>query len=148
MTADATASVVQFGKLPHDMIVGGALSNLIRSDLAVYLAIAGHCCSPGSFAAFPSIKRISACAGISERTVHRSIDRLEKMKLVTIQRGGGRNHSNEYTLTTNGDMPSDTVPEGKQCQQGDTVSRDKRCQSEVERVTKQGSNGDKTGVKR
>lgn len=69
--------------------------NLAGADYAVALAIAKHL---NSFTgeAWPSIKTLADLTNREESTVWRSIERLERLQLLEVNRGRGRTRSNRY----------------------------------------------------
>jgi hypothetical protein len=52
----------------------------------------------GILLTWQGIALLAAEAGVCERTVQRSVGRLQKFKHLAIKPGGGRHHSNRYTL--------------------------------------------------
>ncbi len=66
------------------------------TDKLVLLALANYA-NGETGKCYPSIREIAWCTGLSERTVHRVLNRLETCGIATILRGGGR-RSNEYFL--------------------------------------------------
>ena len=88
--------------VPQSLLKTGAIRKLSRADITVYLAIASHAQFDTAFC-WPSLDRLAALAGVSERTVRRSIDNLEEYGLVEKTRGGGgrsgnRGITNQYEL--------------------------------------------------
>jgi len=92
---------VQFGKIPSKVMQSGVLKTLIKDPaaLVVYMAIASRV-GGNTWSSFPSAEQIAKDIGVSERTVQRAIPRLVDAGLITVKSGGGRGHSNAYTLTT------------------------------------------------
>ena len=87
----------QFSKVPSARIQSGALRNMNRDQLMVYLIIVVHV-SGGSWIVWLSVQQISQEANISQRKAQQAIDRLTHGGHVTVQLGdGGRNG---YTLVT------------------------------------------------
>jgi hypothetical protein len=103
------------------MISAGVIAGLARSELAVYLVIAGHI-DGRDWSARPAIDTIAELAGMDPRTAQRNLARLEAKGLIRVARGGGRNKTNTYTLTTDpGGLPG-TSCEEKPRHPGDTLS--------------------------
>jgi hypothetical protein len=63
----------------------------------VLLSIANHARADGT-GAWPSIPRIARESGLSCREVYRSIDELVALGELSVIRGGGRRHTNLYSL--------------------------------------------------
>ena len=98
--------------------------DLNLSDVAVYAAIESKVDKrPGApDSCWPSAETIAGLAGVSARTVRRSVERLEAAGALTVRRGGrkadGTQHSNRYVVQyRQGDTMSLCPP-----QQGDTMS--------------------------
>ena len=136
----------QYGRLPYEVVTSGALASLGRSDWAAYTVIAAHI-GGSSWTAFPSLATIARCAGISHRTATRAVARLEKVGLLTIERGGGRSRFNRYTLSLNPDTKDGTVSMHKPGHQDVPFSDSKAGQTEDERVTERETKGDNSTSK-
>lgn len=48
--------------------------------------------------AWPSVETIAFVTGLPRRTVQRSLRRLERRDCITVERGGGKGHSNRYSV--------------------------------------------------
>lgn len=136
----------QYGRLPHEVVTSGALAGLGRSEWAVYSVIAAHIGDP-TWSAFPSIKTIARCAGIHERTARRVVAKLAAYGLLTIEAGGGRGHSNTYTLNVNPDTIDAPLSTHKPGREDAPLSADKGGQSEAERGAEPDAKGDKSATK-
>lgn len=67
-------------------------------DRLVLLAIADHANNEG-LDAFPSVDTIAKKARVDRSTVFRSIERLVALGELKVQSGGGRGHTNAYSVT-------------------------------------------------
>ncbi len=108
MTDDAS-----FGRIPTDVVRAGLFANLGKSELAVYLVIAGHV-NGKTWSTTLRVATIADLAGVNPRTVQRATGSLAARKAITVQHGGGRTaegepRANTYTLTTNPDTQDDGV---------------------------------------
>lgn len=108
----ADARTVPFGKLPLRLVQAGIFRTLARTELAVYIAIAGHV-NGETWEAWPSVSTIAQCAGVCDRTARRSIARLEESGLLTVRRGRGRRVFSRYELATKGDALAVTFSDRK-----------------------------------
>ncbi len=99
--------------------------------LRVYMVIALHA---KDGVAWPSVETIASYAGVTSRTVQRTIARLCDVGLLEVKRGGGRKISSRYTLV-NPDTQGDMVFPINHDNQDDTVTDTKRCQINPEKVT-------------
>jgi hypothetical protein len=69
--------------------------NLSGADYAVALAIAKHLNSKTNWA-WPSMQLIAELTNREESTVWRSIQKLERLELLHVMKGRGRNSANKY----------------------------------------------------
>lgn len=131
-------SKVQFGRIPYEMIVSGALVGLIRSDLATYLVIAAH--ANAQWSAAISIETIADQGGMGESTARKAAQRLQDKGRIDIMPGGGRGRTNTYVIVTD-PARLDSYSKEKPCRPGDTVSDGKGCHNGAERVSKSHQKG-------
>src|SRR5258708_6494787 len=73
-----------------------AMKHLSGCDLRIYVAIAAHANSDGL--AWPGMTTIAAITGIRRQDVPRTIRRLERLRLLHCEPGGGPNGANAYTV--------------------------------------------------
>lgn len=78
------------------------------ADRLVLLAIANHCDAHG-FVAYPSVEQIAVEAGVSRRTVFRSIDQLVRMNELEVSKNRGRGQRNTYRVAYYKRCQDDTV---------------------------------------
>ena len=111
----------QFGRVPYAVIDSGAVAEMPRGEAVVYLVIAGHL-NGSDWTARPSLGRIMRLAGVTERTAQRSIKRLVKAGYIKVSKGGGRGHTNVYTIVAKPRQDGDGVTPQKPRQDSDPVS--------------------------
>jgi len=76
-------------------------------DRWVLVVIAHH--ADGNGRAWPGYDTIAAEAGVDRRTAIRSVNRLERARLLAVIRATGRGHSNRYLILTDKEWPADTL---------------------------------------
>jgi len=69
--------------------------NLSGSDCAIAMALSKYLNSK-TYEAWPSIERLAEDTNRNRATVWRSIERLEKLQLLQVEKGRGRHKSNRY----------------------------------------------------
>ena len=107
----------QFGCVPYAAIDGGIIQPMKLADVKVYLALCAH--AGRGFEVKPSLRRLADLTGLSRQSVCKAVRRLEGIDALTVQRGCGAKHPNQYTLvngqraaTANG-QPPETVTEAQ-----------------------------------
>ena len=94
-------AVPQLGHLPY-MLLETRLREMKGSQLCVYVVIARHV--DERWTARPIFKRIAKITGLSQRTVMRAVDQLNRNGLITVVHGGGSGICNRHTPVTNLDV--------------------------------------------
>jgi hypothetical protein len=84
------------------------LGGLTGNDCRVLLVICAHVRN-GTWQAHPAVTTIARLTKLTERSIRRCILRLAKRGWLTVSTGGGRTHTNVYTLNQNPDT-SVTLP--------------------------------------
>ncbi len=87
----------RFARLPAQWITSAVLSHLSAADLKVSLALGVHV--DRDYCCHPSVARIANLTGLAERSVTRSLRRLESLGLVVTRRGAGPGGTNSYRVT-------------------------------------------------
>lgn len=90
---------VQFGRIPYEMICAGVTKGMSRGAARVYLAIAAH--ANAEWVCRLSLPRLEELTGLSRPGVIISIECLEKIGAIDVQRGGGRGIANQFRVETN-----------------------------------------------
>ena len=99
-----TVAADAFGRVPYWILDTGLVAAMSDVDAKVYLVVAAHV-NGRSWDASPGQERIAQLVGKTERTVRRSLRRLETRGLIQTKRGSGPQHPNTYTLA----MKPDTL---------------------------------------
>lgn len=80
------------------------LEGLGPNDRLVLLCLADHADDGGT--CYPSVPRIMARTGLSDRGVQKALKRLEGVGMVSVRHGGGRGNSNSYTINPEPHSPN------------------------------------------
>jgi DNA-binding transcriptional MocR family regulator len=89
---------VRFGRVPAEVIEAGALAKMTGAEAKVYLAICSH--ANHAWKAWPGCDRIEVETGLSRSTVKAAVKALDEQGAITVEHGGGRGHSNRYTINS------------------------------------------------
>lgn len=144
---------VAFGKLPSSMIDSGWWARLRLAEVKAYGVLVRHCCGT-KFEATISMNTIARKSGLSTRSAARAITSLRQQGLISVERGGGRNRANAYTLRTDcEELNQPTLgfagnPDTRNSVSGNgnpDTARPKPCHGAPETLTQRGANTD-TGV--
>ncbi len=91
------ATPIQFGRIPFWVVDSGLVAAMRPAETAAYLVLTAHA-NGRTGQARPSIERIARRAGLTDRSTRRGIGGLERLGVVRVVRGGGRNLTNTYEL--------------------------------------------------
>lgn len=84
-----------FGTFQRDMFESGLVSEIGANCFVIWIAIKTHA-DFNTGTAWPSIRRISAITGLSDKTVQKALKELQAAHLLKIIKGGNQRQSTRY----------------------------------------------------